>query len=481
MQGLTAENFYQTGLSHYSKGHYKEAIIGFNQALSQNPSNTNTRYYLADSYLKLNRLNLAENQYRTIIRMAPESQAARLSQLALTRLSKFLQAQKQGQSSSVSALKQNNGQRLDRYTGGMLPDSQKNNYLERVKEAGQYIRWSLVSGPVKVYVEEKPENINNFEPGFYNSVRKAFLLWSNALGRQLEFNWINAPFQADIEVSWINAIDKNGNFKDGETTYTAGLTTPTIQNDRLEKMSIQIATFDIQNKPQTAETIYAVAIHEIGHSLGLMGHSDVQTDIMSPQNALVTKLTDRDLNTIRLLYQLNPDISNLEPGSKTVSKERRIALTAALDKAIVDAEKKANTQDDALSWENLGILYFQKANKLRTSESSFFEIQKAQQRLFFKAKLAFEKASQKEPENSGTLNKLSIAYQGLGDFNMATKTIRKAIALDPKKAEYHKMLAWYLSQQGQKAEARSELDIYLREYPESAGTEEVQRILDALR
>ena len=52
------------------------------------------------------------------------------------------------------------------------------------------------------------------------------------------------------------------------------------------------------------EDIRIVAMHEVGHVLGL-DHSKDSTDIMFP-TAKVRDLSDRDVRTARLLYDLLP-------------------------------------------------------------------------------------------------------------------------------------------------------------------------------
>ena len=71
----------------------------------------------------------------------------------------------------------------------------------------------------------------------------------------------------------------------------------------------------------TSTQIYNTALHEIGHALGISGHSDNPNDVMYGNNNAVTKfasifedetafLSKRDLNTITLLYRLAPTITN---------------------------------------------------------------------------------------------------------------------------------------------------------------------------
>jgi predicted Zn-dependent protease len=67
---------------------------------------------------------------------------------------------------------------------------------------------------------------------------------------------------------------------------------------------ITLATFDPKGRPMESDDIRVVAVHEVGHLLGL-DHSKDSTDIMFP-TAKVRALSDRDVRTVILLYQLTP-------------------------------------------------------------------------------------------------------------------------------------------------------------------------------
>ncbi|HEY9687592.1 MAG TPA: tetratricopeptide repeat protein [Coleofasciculaceae cyanobacterium] len=467
---------YEIGLKLYELGDYPLAARYFREAANQHEGNPNIHYYLADSYVKMNRLAEAQAEYQRVLALAPDTQAARLSRVGLSRLRSYLEVpettrwHKNGESGP--------GEAIDKYTGGGIG---KEDYLNDITENGKIVRWALSKMPLKLYVEKAPHGIRNFQPAFISQIPKALDVWAATLNHQLSYRLVDDPEQADLRLTWTNTIDTRGHDGDGGTSYTAGLTIPNIHDDQIRYMDIKIATFDIKGKPQNTEIIYAVAIHELGHALGLLGHSSDPGDIMYAQNQHVTAPSNRDKNTIRKLYTEVADINNLPASDRDKNPDRDAEIAKKLDETIAKMEKQAKADGMALTYLNLGVAYFQKAKSL--SDNPDLDPQKPEENpgyWYQKALNATSQAISLEPKDPHAYHKRSLVYQEMGDFGKALSDIRKAISFDYKEAEYHLLQSWFLAKTGDAAQARSSLDTYLRYKPGEAGSSDVSRIQEEI-
>ncbi|WP_303673538.1 tetratricopeptide repeat protein [Vampirovibrio chlorellavorus] len=458
---------YQLGLNLYTQGNYAGAIRYFLDSVAQNSLNANAHYYLADSYLKLNRFAEAQAEYQKILTLAPDSQAARLSRVGLSRLRLYTES---SNSRQWRLSGETGGAKADRYEG-VIPKG--GDYLDNATEGGKRVRWALSRLPLRVYIEESPLGIRNFQPGFVAEVRRGLDVWCAALENQLSYTQVTSKEQADIRVSWVNNIDSQAYNEEGRTAYTAGLMTPHYQGDRIDYMDVKIATFDILGKPQSGEQIHAVAVHELGHSLGLMGHSDQPGDIMYSENRSVIKPSLRDVITIRRLYTLAADINNLSPEQREVTTERVQELANAQEKALGRLERTVEQSGTPLNYLNLGVGYYQKAlQAIQKGENARPWLEKALQ--------AIDKTIEMQPKDPRAYHRRSLVHQELGDFDSAFGDIQRAITYDRSEPEYLMLKAWYLSQLNRKGEARGALDAYLLAKPSAAGSAEVKRIQQAL-
>lgn len=154
-------------------------------------------------------------------------------------------------------------------------------------------RWdNRILSPVRVYLPTS--RVANFQPSFLDAIRRAFDRWQEAAvpvrfnldadsaSAEVRFQW-RIQFEGDrtgqTEVHW----DEDGHLTDGVVT---------------------LATFDPKGQPLGADDVQVVAVHEIGHLIGL-DHSPDSTDLMFATTK-VRDLSARDIQTALLLYQLAP-------------------------------------------------------------------------------------------------------------------------------------------------------------------------------
>ena len=143
-------------------------------------------------------------------------------------------------------------------------------------------------------------NVAGFDPQYDTILRKSFDDWAKASNSLVSFRYVTAADQADIDCSWTADAHKFANSAEaGETRLSsskAGLIRGTIQ-----LLTVQL----MPGMPVTPNRIRIISLHEIGHVLGLTGHTPNPDDAMF-YSATITdqwrNLSQRDANTIIRLY-----------------------------------------------------------------------------------------------------------------------------------------------------------------------------------
>ena len=147
--------------------------------------------------------------------------------------------------------------------------------------------------PLTVWVQPTAA-IDDWMPGYVDRVREAFEEWQ-AVTIPLGFVFVEDSAEAEVHVNWIDHFSEPIS---GRTKWA--------RDDEwlITDANIILAVHHHQGEVLDEEAMRAMALHEIGHLLGL-DHTQDATSIMAPK-VRVRDLSAADRATVRLLYSLPP-------------------------------------------------------------------------------------------------------------------------------------------------------------------------------
>ncbi len=155
-------------------------------------------------------------------------------------------------------------------------------------------RWpDRVAKPLRVWIDSDPA-LEGWNPDLEQQVRTAFEAWTET-DIPIRFEFVRDSADADVDVNWVDRFDEPIS---GKTRWA--------RDNRwwIVDGSITIALHHNSGPTLSATAIHAIALHEVGHLLGL-DHSRNVENIMTPR-VRVKALSDEDRATMKLLYTLPP-------------------------------------------------------------------------------------------------------------------------------------------------------------------------------
>lgn len=191
-------------------------------------------------------------------------------------------------------------------TTGRLDSATKATALRRIdlEGAGTYLPATLAGGdsalhrwpddragrPIRIGVLR--EAVPGFRDVFVANVGWAVSRW-NGVGLPIFLEQSSDTVGADIVVTWADRLDSN---RAGRADVSWQQSGPLVH------VHVTFATHTPDGHPVLPAQMVALALHELGHALGL-GHSTVAADALYPTTS-ATELTARDRRTAALLYSL---------------------------------------------------------------------------------------------------------------------------------------------------------------------------------
>ncbi len=161
------------------------------------------------------------------------------------------------------------------------------------------VRWTDQPSKIKVYVQPS-SGVPGYKQEYDGFCAEAFRQWAEASKDRVAFEFIKKPEGADIDWVWTNDASKVSSVAEG------GETNVTYDGSKIKHATVTVLTTNpAMNSPLSPNQIRAVSLHEIGHAIGLIGHSPKPQDIMfcsMPPAMSKPTLSVRDVHTIEKLY-----------------------------------------------------------------------------------------------------------------------------------------------------------------------------------
>lgn len=160
------------------------------------------------------------------------------------------------------------------------------------------LRWPERDMPLRVHLPRPPDGLFEDPDAIFESVRDGVLDWSNVAGPGLPtFEFVHDAGDADIPIVWASRPD--GDWYVAHCAYAID-----VMARRFGVSRILVTGRWREGHVADLHDVYAVVLHEMGHALGLGGHSPDAGDVMFPSvsERAGTGLSSRDRNTLRLLY-----------------------------------------------------------------------------------------------------------------------------------------------------------------------------------
>ena len=211
---------------------------------------------------------------------------------------KSARSEKKEQALSLVTLLKEQKAKSEKYS----PDSA--DYLDQLTAQDNVSHWSADKIPLKVHIEPT-SRVKGFNFSYPKLAKESFIVWYKASNKRTPFKFIENSADADITVEWTDQALHVGNEK--SERLKAGLTTSTTTGEGVIKHArIQIRTvMPFSKEAEPEDKIKETCLHEVGHALGLNGHSTNPGDIMyvGLTRRQLPALTKRDKSTIARLYK----------------------------------------------------------------------------------------------------------------------------------------------------------------------------------
>ncbi len=266
------------GMALAKMGRTDEAIVHVEKAIALNPDLPAAEMTLGSLYQSVGRTDDAIRVFKEFQKRHPQSE--HISKI------KGLVAMLESESKLHAGQKEGTGSGPD-------------DYFASISLSGAITKWTPEKMPLKVYLAPT-QGVQGYKPGYSDGVKASLQEWADSSGGNVSFVFVQDKGKSDIDFAFSNDIKAVSNpAEGGEAKVYPG-------PQGIVKAQIVVLTLDPSPaQPMSESLMHWICLHEIGHALGMMGHSNQHNDVMYSSMPLSTGgrgLSDRDKNTLKHLY-----------------------------------------------------------------------------------------------------------------------------------------------------------------------------------
>ena len=182
--------------------------------------------------------------------------------------------------------------------GGANQPSRPDDYFSEATLTGVH-RWPATLMPLKIYLKSG-DGVPFYKDQYNDILKRAFTDWATASAGKVRVAFVDSPDGANILCSWTADPAQLANAAESGETQLA------LNSKGIIRATIVFLTVPlVAALPITDNRLRVTCLHEIGHALGLTGHTRNPADIMFFSSRISDDprdLSQRDKNTLVRLY-----------------------------------------------------------------------------------------------------------------------------------------------------------------------------------
>lgn len=267
----------KSAIALYDTGRNWAALPILQRATESIPEDYQSWLYLARVYQNIGKLDKAVASYEKYFALAPKSEERDKYLAFMNVLKSQLKSQKK-----------------------VITSQAPGHYLSLVTPIGVF-KWTKEKMPITVFIGQGSK-VPGYSTDFDEAFRSALDEWEMKSNGLVSFKIVDSPDKSDIDITWTD------NLPNKALSAEAGNTSIICGEQGILKARMILLTIDPfeRGRARGKRQLRNVCLHQIGHALGLNGHSGYPDDIMHSQIIEQSGVSPRDLNTLKMLYSESP-------------------------------------------------------------------------------------------------------------------------------------------------------------------------------